>query len=76
MVKTKNAIKIKYDSIKIPEALGKEIDRFIVSSKGLYISRADVVKHALRLLFGRYYLNKGIKDAVKELIKENILRKR
>jgi Arc/MetJ-type ribon-helix-helix transcriptional regulator len=76
MVKTKNTIKVKYDSIKIPEALGKEIDNFIIKSGGLYISRADVVKHALRMLFGRFYLKKGVKEAVKELIREGVLNKR
>ncbi len=39
---------IKYDTIKIPEGLTDEVDKIVLESKGIYTSRTDVVKTAVR----------------------------
>lgn len=42
----------KYDTIKIPEGLTNKIDQLIKESNNDFTSRTDVIKYAVRLLYG------------------------
>ncbi|MBS3162486.1 hypothetical protein J4467_01045 [Candidatus Woesearchaeota archaeon] len=46
-------MRAKYINISVHEDLAKEIDKYMKSSKLGFRSRAEVVSHAVRLLFER-----------------------
>src|SRR3990167_850611 len=56
---------IKYDTIKIPEGLTLKIDVMQKASMGDYTSKTDVIKDAVRLLWGKKGFEKGEIENVK-----------
>lgn len=57
----------KYDTIKIPEGLTKEIDTLVKAEK--YTSRTDLIKFAVRLLYREYQKKVSLVKEAKKLNK-------